>query len=159
MKLKLFVAGVLAAASFAASADNQSLNITEGQAAAFTGAGTLFSSLDGSDTISFYGLAAGSYEVVVSYSGTYTKITSASLNGLAPEEIHAGQKSSSGFFDVTTGSPFVLKLFGTVTASPLQKALYNGTITVTAVPEPETYGMMLGGLALLGVVARRKKQS
>lgn len=36
---------------------------------------------------------------------------------------------------------------------------YSGVLTVlavTPVPEPETYGMMLGGLALLGAVARRK---
>ena len=31
------------------------------------------------------------------------------------------------------------------------------TIAVAAVPEPETYGMMIAGLALLGVVARRKQ--
>ena len=31
-------------------------------------------------------------------------------------------------------------------------------VSVTAVPEPETYAMMLAGLALMGVIARRRKQ-
>jgi hypothetical protein len=38
-------------------------------------------------------------------------------------------------------------------------ASYAGTITVTAVPEPATYGMMLGGLGVLGFLARRRKPS
>lgn len=33
-----------------------------------------------------------------------------------------------------------------------------GVIAVTTVPEPETYTMMLAGLGLLGVAARRRKQ-
>jgi len=39
---------------------------------------------------------------------------------------------------------------------------YDGAIhiqQVAAVPEPETYGMLLGGLAILGVVARHRKTS
>jgi len=30
--------------------------------------------------------------------------------------------------------------------------------TVNAIPEPETYAMMLAGLGLMGFVARRRKQ-
>jgi hypothetical protein len=30
--------------------------------------------------------------------------------------------------------------------------------TIPAIPEPETYAMMLAGLGLLGVVARRRRQ-
>lgn len=33
----------------------------------------------------------------------------------------------------------------------------NGVVSVTAVPEPETYAMFLAGLGMLGVVARRRR--
>jgi hypothetical protein len=54
----------------------------------------------------------------------------------------------SGYFSVggltiTTGSPFTLVLNGD---EALAFAQYQGAITVTAVPEPATYGMLLGGL-------------
>lgn len=36
---------------------------------------------------------------------------------------------------------------------------FTNVATLQPVPEPETYAMMLAGLGLLGVVARRRKQS
>lgn len=33
---------------------------------------------------------------------------------------------------------------------------YEGVITVTAVPEPATYALMLGGLALVAGAAKRR---
>jgi hypothetical protein len=49
---------------------------------------------------------------------------------------------------------YVLEIAGKVTGSA--SGNYNGTLNVSPVPEPETYGMMLMGLAMVGVVARRK---
>ena len=34
---------------------------------------------------------------------------------------------------------------------------FNGSAVIASVPEPETYGMMLAGLGLIGWIARRKK--
>jgi len=34
-----------------------------------------------------------------------------------------------------------------------------GSVTVSAVPEPETYAMMLAGLAMIGAVARRRRKT
>jgi len=36
-------------------------------------------------------------------------------------------------------------------------AAYTGSISVTAVPEPETYALMLAGLGVVGLLARRRR--
>jgi len=50
--------------------------------------------------------------------------------------------------------PFALKVFG-INGSDSNFAWY--VPTVSAVPEPETYGMLLAGLGMLGFAARRRK--
>ncbi|MET0321826.1 MAG: FxDxF family PEP-CTERM protein [Duganella sp.] len=78
---------------------------------------------------------------------------SASLNG------NFFTSSGNGFYtlDPVLLGPgqLVLTITGEVTGAG---GSYGGNLNVLTVPEPETYGMMLGGLGLLGYMARRRKQ-
>lgn len=58
---------------------------------------------------------------------------------------------SSTFF----GPDMVVHVSGASTSA----GSFSGTLTVTAVPEPETYALMLAGLAAVGYVARRRRSA
>ncbi|MES2741038.1 MAG: FxDxF family PEP-CTERM protein [Pseudomonadota bacterium] len=50
---------------------------------------------------------------------------------------------------------YTLTVFGTINSK--FSGSYSGNINVTAVPEPETYAMLIAGLGLVGFMARRRK--
>ncbi|WP_332853235.1 FxDxF family PEP-CTERM protein [Duganella sp. S19_KUP01_CR8] len=77
----------------------------------------------------------------------------ATLDGTALP-IFNGVLSGSLFFNVPVSGLVTLIING----KDKGVASYSGTLDVTSpVPEPATYGMLLGGLALMGLAARRRK--
>lgn len=86
-------------------------------------------------------------------SPTMINFSWADINGV-PLSIFNGVASGSVFFGVPVNGLIVLTIIGT----DIGTASYAGTLDITsAVPEPATYGMLLGGLALVGLAARRRK--
>lgn len=82
--------------------------------------------------------------------------------------LFSGAKKSSGVVDnwklnaanqILSAGDYYLQVVGKVVSAGAGSLSGNIALKVTAVPEPETYAMMLAGLGLVGVVARRRKKS
>jgi hypothetical protein len=172
MKLKsLFLGAALIASAVGAQAGNMNVALNQ-TAGGFWSAdydsdflvGPLLGgapSVIGTDTITFQDftmpLAPGLYNVEVTFHELAKllptvdpiNVISSTLNGI-PESYKSRRTFS---IDGNTLPPFILTVTG---ATNIPDAGYHGTITVTAVPEPETYAMLLAGLGLMGTIARRR---
>lgn len=160
MKSKFIAAGVLAVASFSASAETYILG---------TLSNSTFSSLSESSAV----LGAG-VELNDTWNFTLAAPSSASFGALQTFAVKAGKITNFaanlvGYGALELGNlpgVQVLSWEGDLAAgnysvvvtgkTGLAGAQYLGTVSALPVPEPETYGMLLGGLALVGAVARRR---
>lgn len=90
-------------------------------------------------------------------SATITTTNVGSLGGFGGEELESYWKWS----DVSGSALYTFQFGASGSSLSLdQLALATVAVPIAAVPEPETYGMMLAGLGLMGFVARRRsKQS
>lgn len=82
---------------------------------------------------------------------------SAEING------HALMLSPTGAYEYALmmqepiAGPLVMHVYGRVNGMFDASASYAGTINIMPVPEPATYGMLMGGLGILAWLARRRK--
>ncbi len=89
---------------------------------------------------------------------------SATLLGTGYGGLPFGNPNASG--TLLPATTYNLQITGTTLNGPWPYAQYGGHLNLvptamaptTPIPEPETYAMMLAGLGLMGLVARRRKQ-
>ena len=169
MKLKnIAIAAALAVAAAGALAEDQSITLLQ------TGAGSFAGSFSQShevspifvDTFTFSlpGMAAGLGSGVLTFatlSGPLTLVlaTLDAANGASvqspPDPASIAIPSAISFTGAT--APLTLTVLG----SGFGSGSYGGSVSfdtaVAAIPEPQTYALMLAGLAGLGFAARRRK--
>ncbi len=151
MKLKqAMVIGAIAALAGPAFAADQSIDLSSMEASfAYTAP-----ILDGgSDVITFTGLAAGTYDFLLTISAQNISGLTADLNGQAVGMTNFGSRVTLGYLESQTVTPMLLTLMGT----PNAQAQYSIDMSVSAVPEPGTYALLLAGLGAIGFVAKRRR--
>jgi hypothetical protein len=106
----------------------------------------------------------GQQSIVASVSGSSgTNFTFTTFNLLDADKnlvatgsvLNGSPKVAFGFLESAQYGNFFLHVVGNTVGSA---AGYNGTITTSLVPEPGSYALMLAGLGLIGVIARKKSR-
>ena len=163
MKLKFIAAGIMAAASFNASAAIYDLGILDPTGSdtlsGFTTKFAINSQINDSWTFQLLAPSSTSFGALQTFS-----VANGAIKDFAANLVGYGdltKSTSNGIQNLSwTGQLAAGTYTVQVTGLTLVKNIqYVGTVSTLPVPEPETYGMLLGGLALVGAVARRRAKT
>lgn len=109
------------------------------------------------------GQASGT--AIASFNPTTGALTSffstAQFVDLTTSTVLATAGADLGFYSIKFTLPLALNATDTYAFRLIGSTLvtggsYGGTLSVTAVPEPESYALFLAGLGLMGLIARRR---
>nr|WP_316639561.1 FxDxF family PEP-CTERM protein [uncultured Roseateles sp.] len=170
---KLALVTALTIAATASFAENINLNLPVVPNAAIPGA---FSGGFGithiqagafTDVLTFAGGIDGMFSSALITTGFFANsnidLTSVSVNGLPFALSPTGTLEWASIGPVDLHQPFVITIMGMaapdLAAGSAISASYAGTVNITPVPEPESYALMLAGLAALGFMVKRRSNS
>lgn len=150
LKLTAVVIALGAVLNPALAAD-QSIDLSSGQAS-FDSLGPILDG--GDDVLAFTGLAPGLYNFAFSVSSQFIGSFAGTVNG-SPFGTAALGPITVGALISVDSVPLTVVLTGVPTSN---RAIYSGELTVSAIPEPSTYALLVAGLGVVGLVARRRRQ-
>ncbi|WP_296509966.1 FxDxF family PEP-CTERM protein [Rhodoferax sp.] len=151
---------VIAASAMTAQAASTTATFNEVSSGAFTESFVVTPDAANTMVVRVTGMASQFSALSFSLWDGSTSVVSATASVVGGNYIALFSDVKNTTISLVGGKAYTLKVTGVSTPAPNSLgtvSAFNGT--VTAVPEPESYAMLLAGLGLMGVVAKRRSRS